>query len=382
MPEESPITNRWGEVPRRPVAAEHSCVFRGEGGRAYNHHPQVTSLDGRLLATWSNGPRDEDMVGQHMLLATSGDLGETWSPPRALAGPLPGRHGFGVLTAEGIHVHEGRMTAYFGYYDITDDGMLLYYACGGNMSLARGKRCHAGAYTGILASDDGGETWAGPVGRIERFIPNLAPHRLVSGRLILPGNFRYPWTDDPLGRGGWHMASLPRIPDDLDDEPEGHPLARRIRGDAHGHCEGSCFQTDDGVVHMMLRTGTGRLAVSESRDDGRSWSEPVLTGYTDCDCRFHFGRLPDGRFFGLSCPEPGSARTPLVLAAGDDGIVFDRHYVLGEEANFLARIPGVHKYGRYGYPQLHTLDAATGVAIYSVNKEDVYVCRFPLAALD
>ena len=50
---------------------------------------------------------------------------------------------------------------------------------------------------------------------------------------------------------------------------------------------------------MMLRIAdreAGRLAVTESRDDGVTWSEPAVTGYTDACSRFQFGRLP-GRPF-------------------------------------------------------------------------------------
>ena len=134
---------------------------------------------------------------------------------------------------------------------------------------------------------------------------------------------------------------------------------------------------------MMLRIadrGAGRLAVGESRDDGVTRSEPAVTGYTDACSRFQFGRLPDGRFFGLSCPQPRSRRTPMVLATSDDGVVFDRHYLLGGEESAGSRLPGRHKGGRYGYPVLH-LDGDNAYAIHSIEKEDVAVCRFRLRHL-
>jgi hypothetical protein len=39
-------------------------------------------------------------------------------------------------------------------------------------------------------------------------------------------------------------------------------------------CEGSFYQTDDGVAHMMLRTDRQQLAVSESRDGGKTRTLP------------------------------------------------------------------------------------------------------------
>lgn len=381
--ERSPITNRWGSARRtKKLPARETLIYRAVEGAAYDHHQQITSLDGRLYATWSNGVRDEDMNGQRMMLATSDDGGETWSEPRPLVEPEPGRHGPAVITAEGIHVHDGTLVAYYGHYDLTYHGILMYYAAGGNQGM---RYCdepfHVDIHCGIMVSRDRGATWEGPVERIPGFVPNLGPSPTASGRLILPGNLTFPHTDDPAGISGWTVAGVPGS-EGMPDDPESHVrIMKKTRKGRLHVSEGSFFQTDDGVIHMMLRTGEGRLAESRSADDGATWSEPALTDFTDAESRTHFGRLPDGRFFGLSNPDPGSVRTPLVLAASDDGVAFDTHYVVGDEENHLSRITGVHKYGRYGYPHLHIMDG-TAFVIYSINKEDVALSRFPLSALD
>jgi hypothetical protein len=384
MSSESPITNRWDQVPLISVPTEHTILYRGEPGAAYNHHAQITSHAGRLYATWSNGLTHEDEPGQRMLFATSQDQGDTWSAPRVLVDRQPGEHGYGVVTSEGLHVYEDQIVAYYGYYDYTAYGRAQKYAPQAVGKNAPGPRWHQSTHTGIMISGDAGETWRGPVARIERFVPNLCPTALTSGRgsgrLILPGNMWFPYTDDPRGIEGWTIAGVPGLPDDYWDDPEGFHYGSRYRNAPYECCEGSFYQTDDGTVHMMLRTDRQYLAVSESRDGGRSWSEPMLTEYTDCRCRFHFGRLPDGRFFGLSCPLPGSARTPLVLATSRDGVAFDQHYLLGDEPAHPPRQPGHHKGGRYGYPALH-LVGDTVYVIYTISKEDVALCRFPLQAL-
>jgi hypothetical protein len=358
---------------------EHSIVSRAPDDGAYNHHPQITSHRGVLLASWSRGRRDEDTPGQAMVLARSHDGGRTWSPPRTLAAPDGSR---GVCTAMGIRGVGARLIAYCGHYEMSDHGMLMYYACGGNMWLGRepDKPCHLNAQTRIYVSDDDGTSWRGPVGVIGGFVPNHPPSAIAGGRLIMPGNVRYLHTADDSGLDGWQPGGIPRVPVAVPDEPEGHVIAARLRGDEHPVCEGSFFQTDDGVIHMMLRTGAGRLAVSRSRDNGLTWSEPALTDYTDCGSRHLFGRLDDGRYFGLNCPQAGSQRTPLVLALSDDGIRFDRHFVIGDEQPFLARLPGVHKYGRYGYPSMHVTNGAAFV-IYSINKEDIAVARIAMEDL-
>jgi len=102
----SPITNAWGRARTTSVDVEHFLIFRGRPGMAYNHHHQITSLDGRLFATWSDAPTSEDEPGQHMVVAVSDDHGETWSEPmftdytdcqcRLHFGRLPDGRYFGV----------------------------------------------------------------------------------------------------------------------------------------------------------------------------------------------------------------------------------------------------------------------------------------------
>jgi hypothetical protein len=106
----------------------------------------------------------------------------------------------------------------------------------------------------------------------------------------------------------------------------------------------------------------------------------MRSDYTDANCRFHFGQLPDGRWFGLSCPCPKGGRTPLVLATSNDGVVFDHHYILGDAPVLQPAIPGHHKYGRYGYPSYHFMGDVLMV-IYSVNKEDIACTSVPLDRL-
>ena len=378
----SPITNRWGEVPLERVPCEHFIVFRGVEGAAYNHHHQVTSMAGRLYVSWSNGAVHEDAPGQHMVMAVSDDAGETWSAPSVVAGPQRGRVGEAVLTAMGIHVHQGRMAAYYGYYDYDERGVRTHLERGNFPKQELDFRVNFDTHTGILVSSDGGATWEGPVARIDRFVPNLGPQRMADGRLILPGNMWFPYTDDPYGVEGWAIAGLPRLPEDYYDDPEGFWYGRAHRGDEFVVCEASCYETADGVIRMMLRCEAylGCLAVTESRDRGVTWSEPCLTGFSDANCRHHFGRLPDGRCFAVSCPEPGSQRTPMVLSVSEDGTLFDRHFLLADESPSPARLEGHHKSGRYGYPTYHLAGDTLFVA-YSINKEDIAVCRVPLSGL-
>jgi hypothetical protein len=203
----------------------------------------------------------------------------------------------------------------------------------------------------------------------------------------MTGNITFPYTDDPAGIEGWVSTGLPRLPLWVVDDPEGFHKACFYRHDSCNFCEASFYQTDNGVIHMMLRTDPiapdkhiGLLGVTESTDGGETWSEPMLTSYSDCSCRFHFGRLPDGRFFGLSCPDPKGHRTPLVLATSKDGVSFDRHYILGENTAFRPRMPGGAKGGAYGYPSCDIAEGKMFIA-FSRGKEDMYFVKLDLTML-
>ena len=378
----SPVTNCWGSARTSIIPTEEVVIFHGGPGGWYNHHHQVLHFDGRLYATWSCADVHEDSPGQRMMLATSDDEGKTWSEARPLVDRRPGQFDEVVITSAGLHVHNGRMVAYYGHYDYREPALklLLEQTTGLNGKADTSVKWHQDTFEGILISDDAGDTWE-EVNRIPCFASYLAPSRLQSGRLILPGQMWFPWTDDPYGIEGWTIAAIPRLPDDYCDDSQGFWFAKEHRGDDFVCCEGTFFQTDDGVVHMILRTEIDTLAVTESHDNGVTYSEPMMTTYTDCHCRSHFGRLPDGRFVATSCPEPGSLRTPLVLATSEDGVHFCRHYVVGNEPNTPPRQVGIQKFGRYGYPSFHLVGEWIYI-IYSIAKEDIAIMRVRLSALD
>ena len=158
-----------------------------------------------------------------------------------------------------------------------------------------------------------------------------------------------------------------------------------------GLCEGSFYQTDDGVLHMLLRTTgpgyAGKLWVTESRDDGTTWSSPVETDFTDNNTKFHLGRLPDGvgrpwpplLLRRLSRPGAARARNPLVLSLSEDGVRFDRHFILADE-EYVQRRAGQAKGGLYGYPHTMIHDGYLYV-IVSLRKEAVAVLRVALSAI-
>ncbi|MDI9584585.1 MAG: exo-alpha-sialidase [Acidobacteriota bacterium] len=362
------ITNHPRIQDGKPVAwedilhptVESAILCRPESEWTYSHHPHVAFFRDRFVTIWSNGRENEDAPGQRVLWTTSRDF-DHWSEPRVLAEPplmADGRER--VLTAGGFHHHDGTLVAYFGDYGPAKETTRL-----------------------MAVTTRDGETWSAPGDVGIPLCPNHGPQRVASGRLIMTGNIAFPYTDDPAGLSGWTMTGIypPEMQTTSDDPAAFWPVAKR-QGWPTALCEGAFIQTDDGVIRMLLRsTGEGfrwKLWVTESRDDGATWSAPTETDFSDCNAKFHLGRLPDGQFYYVGNPLAGN-RFPLVLSLSRDGLSFDRHFVLGEEHYRMSR-EGRWKGGEYGYPHSLVHEAYLYV-IVSRQKEGVEVLRVALGEL-
>jgi hypothetical protein len=364
-----PLTNNAEWKNNKPVAltnvvrpkVESVLIYQPTNEWTYSHHPSITFFKGRFYAIWSNGREHEDRPGQRVLMSKSFDF-KTWSPPLPLVDSIKDEQGVErVLTAAGFHQHDTTLVAYFGNYG------------------PKKETTHLQAVTTA-----GGEHWSAireigvPVN------PNHGPQRTASGRLIIAGNISFPYTDDPAGLAGWRMTGIypPSMAETIKDDPSSFWEVAKKQGWSAALCEGSFFQTDDSVLHMPLRN-TGkypyRLWLTESRDNGATWSSPVETEFSDTNSKFHFGRLPDGRFYYVGTPI-GGGRTPLVLSLSRDGVTFDKHFILGE-TKYAQRKPGTHKGGEYGYPHTLIHDGYLYV-IVSRQKEAVDVLRVALAVLN
>jgi len=385
------ITNlKSGKLRLERVKAETGIIHRTRPGWSYVHHASLARFRGRFHAVWSNGRTHEDDVSQRVMRAGSPN-GLEWTRPRALAGPVRGRRREMTLTAAGLHVgpgRSGRLVAYMGVWEWSEGVKLL-----------ADRRAAVGEHLGTTlwaTWSRTGRRWSKPFDTGVPIVPNHGPQATSSGRLIIAGNFIFPRTDDRTGLAGWEKAGI--YPDDLDfdyfDDSQGFPRAVRAAeamgakaGKLPWLCEGSFFETSGGRLHMLLRSQTGFLWESVSDDDGLTWSAPRETRFTDECSKFHFGRLPDGRYYCVSNPDRDKQydegrRSPLVLAVSPDGVDFSKGYIVrGCEGDWPEqRLSGVFKGLGFQYP--HTLVHGRHLyMIYSVMKEDVAVSRVRLADL-
>ncbi len=341
----------WPEVERPRV--ESQVVYATRSAWTYTHHPHLGRFGGRLWAMWSNGRVNEDRSGQRVMVASSEDF-RHWTPPRVIAAPgLMPDGSERVLTAGGFHSHAGTLVAYFGDYGPRKEGTRLW----------------------AVAAEDG-ENWSNWLDMGVPVCPNFGPSATRSGRLIIPGNISFPYTDDPSGLSGWTMTGIyPPDMKDVTDDPKSFWVVAEKAGWSTAVCEGSFMQTDDGVLHMLLRAELRgfrwRLWQTDSDDDGTTWCAAVETEYTDCNAKFHLGRLPDGRFYNVGNPLAGN-RWPLIMSLSEDGVNFDRHLILGE--GHWPMPPEAHKPGEYGYP--HTVvDGGYVHVLVSRQKQAIELLR-------
>jgi hypothetical protein len=393
----SPITNCWETARTAHLRLEEFTVFRGRAGASYNHAPFLTSLDGRLLGVWVQGNRDEGYPGQRVACAWSDDLGETWSGPEFIVNTEMGKFSTKLSDTGSVRVKNGTLTAYYSQTEfpeeaIDNDTGLPYNPSAGMFH--RDQIINANSWAKV--SKDKGETWSKPVKVLEGAQCIRHPKEIKGGRLIMPCMTSYAYTDDPEGLSGWKRSAMPGRdprPDDTDRSMWLGYFDKPHRGVPYMWNESDFFQTDDGVIHNMLRNGSHKqvYGVTESRDNGETWSEPKLTSYTDQGSKPNFGRLPDGRFFGLTTPYPrwetwnsffSSVRTPLIMSLSEDGVKFDRHFIVGDKLCAGPRFKGLHKGGMYGYPDFHII-GDQGFIIYALNcKEDIMIARFKMSELD
>ena len=266
-----------------------------------NGHASTIALVGDdVLMAWFGGTRegegDVDIYGARR-------VGGRWEKPRLLAGEPGLPHWNPVLFAEGERVD-------------------LFYKAGHTIP---------GWHTRHMRSRDGGRTWTRPA----ELVPGDAggrgpvrnkPLRLRSGRILAPASVETAETwnafVDISDDGGESFRASPFVPlwRAGGEKPEtGGPEPMPVRG--KGVIQPTLWQSEDGCVHMLLRSTEGFILRSDSADEGESWLPAYNTGLANNNSGIDLTRAGDGRLFLVMNPVSGNwaARTPLALLVSSDG---------------------------------------------------------------
>lgn len=334
------------------MAVESVTVYTPNDSWFYSHHPHITYFKGKFYAVFSNGRYNEDDCGQRVMISVSEDFYH-WSDPVPLVDTIMGKVSELVLFSCGFYVHDDTLIAYYGSFEY-DPSTLR----GPNLRPVADQTRRDDQVIYYITTNDGVH-WSDPKPMNIKSGFNFGPQALLSGRLLICGGSSHSYSDDPSGVGLFTPVSV---------------LSGGLPSEVEMITEGSFFQTADGVIYMMQRTNTDYLWCAVSYDEGKSWTQPFKTRFSDAKAKFSFGTLPDGRYYYIGNPVPGSNRNPLVYAISEDGINFSEQYLIGNRAYTLLD-KGMYKNGDYGYPSVLIKDEYIYV-IYSRGKESIEVSRF------
>lgn len=318
-------------------------------GWTYNHHVDMAVWNGRLYVAWSSGQKDEDVWPWREVYSTSTD-GVTWSSPAELfpqgvSNPLrmhfflaPNRR---LLAISGLRRDEITLT------DKNRDTLVVREILA-NHTL--------GPYYALLTptpvTSPAPYTNSADKGFIEACNALLADRPFLEqqdyGALLGPRRMK------------WH------------DSGDTNVTLKAM----------SLFHRKDGALVGICKYGW----VTVSTDDGATWSQPVIPPSLITGTGKVWGqRTADGRYALVYNPDRKN-RYPLVMVTSDDGVSFGNMRVVHGELPFQ-RYVGEHKNVGPQYVRGISEWSNDGTwkdnalwVVYSVNKEDIWVTRIPLAS--
>ena len=254
------LNREWLEA-----GSHHLVISRGEAAGSYQAFTDICRLtNGDLFCVFYAGyghvslPRNDWPKGGRICSVRSKDEGRTWSAPRILFdGPSDDRD------PHVAQMRDGTMLCSFFTYRPQPDGKVLCDTC-------------------LVASRDGGETWATEPQVVAPGWPSSAPVRELPDGTRLLGVYR---EDGATAYGG-----VLRSTDGGKSWSAPIPIGKGsgVRLDA----ETDVVRLKDGTLYAALRGDRVSMHFATSRDDGLTWS-PVKDFDFPGHCP-HFTRLGTG----------------------------------------------------------------------------------------
>ncbi len=347
------IDNSIAIATQTKIKSDVALVSDYEPEYGYKHHGGLAWFKGKFYASYSRGLVGEDAPGQCMMVKSSED-GLTWSEPTVIGPSIDTGYGWsanisGFLYSTGERLYAYYMEHHFTPENYTPEGKWIVQLVRYLKTIRR-----------VCYTEDGIH-WSRP--EIIDIAANEAPRKSLTGRWFGGAGGRLITADTPSGVN-WHSIGMSDAQRDTS----------RDRGAILTEC--SWFQTDDYVLHQMIRSDTGMLWLCESFDNGASWTNPEPSNFTAAVSMPNFGRLPDGRIYFVGGPDPRT-RFPLVLHVSEDGMLFDKGYILRDEP-YEMQSTGFGKSGEYAYPEV-LIHGDYMYVLYSKYKEVMEITRVKLS---
>lgn len=274
----------------------HAVVCPFDEQWKFQLHNYLLHHDGKFWCMWSAGPEVEDLPTQHVRFATSTD-GLQWSAPQSLTGPPA----------------EGR--AFIARDFWRRDGELLALAASYKGKGAFGVDKDLKLVAFVWNADK--QSWSEKGVLYQDAINNFSPQRLASGSwMVTRRDARF---NVSMLIGGVKSLS------DWEVVPVVDRLAA-VRSSKFSPDEPVWWPLADGTLVAAIRDngGSGRLFRSVSTDQGRTWSQPVITNYPNATSKLFTLKTSRGERVLVSNANPKIGRRELHLAVSKDGISFTR----------------------------------------------------------
>lgn len=353
------INNRLSS-PATKIASEKSMVWdpQNEGDWKMSQHASVAVLNGKVYVTWSNARVHEDDCGQRIMYSYTSDF-KTWSKPKVLPGGETeiGQYAEVVKMNGFMHSYNGTLYSSFSSSEWLPENML------GPNTRPQGDAPRVNNKLYLVSTKDGVNWKKEEGGSALSSMGTMVTNRFFN----IGSSSTIPYTDDPTGLTGWQSASISSSFENIKKE-YGISLI----------CEGSYYQTADGIIRAMWRTDCNYILMSESYNNGVTFTRPYMTKFTNGYSMFKFGYLPDNRIFCIYNPT-GRDRLPLSIVLSEDGINFTKEYTIRDEP-FTMKYSGIGKGGHYSYPT-YCIDGDYMYIAYVLQKEAVEVTRIKISDL-
>lgn len=256
---------------------------------------------GRLWAVWYASPTGGEDQNNYVVAVTSGDDGQTWSKAVLVIDPD----------------RAGPVRAYDPEVWLDPSGRLWIF-----WAQAIG---HDGTIAGVWAittnaPDSPTPVWSAPR-RLTDGVMMCKPTVLSSGEWILPAS-TWRKTDHSAravvstDQGNtWQVRGGCQVPEKMRAFDE-HMIVER----------------NDGTLWMLIRSNTGTLLESVSKDRGTTWSEALPSSIEHPSARFLIQRLASGKLLLVKHHETTARNLLTALLSEDDGLTWSGGLLLDERS--------------------------------------------------
>lgn len=347
----------------------------------YNMAPMLDYHDGQFFASWKNSPRDEDQHGQRVMFSQS-LTGDNWTKAdgsNILFPNMSTTANPAALFAEpGLHINNR-------FYATASPKQFCLYP---DFAFQRGLLARR-VFPGLNK--------LGPVFWVSNTIPEGFEEATQLNKVLLLNETDSTTVADMLTLNDWNV--LPCATNGTikcEACRQGCTGPNNVINASNEQCH---YTLPDGsgdvILYRVPTHGYGLVLGASVRLNGGNWSTPARLNITDDHANLNCGNLPDNRRYLLSNVMPNVFRDPLYLSTTHDGWRFNATVALtscelpifrSKEQPYGCqyRHQGGSKQGGCQYPQgMSVTDPRVKGfwAIFSLNKEDIWVVRAPFSSL-